>query len=94
MKLPGFVELVPVQRVSKYKVLIFGSLKEYLGPNADCYFDFVAFMQGWLIFPMIVGLITVFINSIYEYTAENSPIEFLYALLVMVWSILFITKWE
>lgn len=63
MKRPGFVELVPVQKVSKFKVLIFGSLKDYLGGNIDCYFDFVSFMQLWLVFPMIIGLFTIAINS-------------------------------
>lgn len=62
MKRPGFVELVPVSRVSKYKFLIFGSLKNYLGPNIDCYFDFVSFLQIWLVFPMIIGLLTAAVN--------------------------------
>lgn len=94
MKRPGFVELVPIQRVSKFKFMIFGSLKNYLGPNIDCYFDFVSFMQVWLVFPMIIGILTFAINNYYQYTVQNSPVDFFYALFVMVWSILFITKWE
>lgn len=69
MKHSGFEELVPIQKVSKYKPLIFGSLKEYLGPNIDCYFDFVTELQKWLVFPMVIGLLTVAINYYFEYTA-------------------------
>ena len=63
MKHPGFEELVPIQKVSQHRPLILHSLKDYLGPNLDCYFDFVSFMQKWLWFPLVVGLITVGINS-------------------------------
>ena len=94
MKHPGFVELLPIQKVSEYRVLIFGSLKDYLGPNIDCYFDFVTFFQKWLWFPLLVGLLTALVNYSLEYTVDNSPVDFLYAWAVMVWSILFITRWE
>lgn len=65
-----------------------------MGPNIDCYFDFVAFLQKWLVFPMIVGLLVVGFNAYYDYTADNSPFDFIYALVIMLWSILFITRWE
>lgn len=70
------------------------SLKQYVGPNTECYFDFVAFLQKWLIFPMIVGLLAIAFNNYYDYTADNSPFDFIYALTIMIWSILFITRWE
>lgn len=41
MKHPGFEELIPIQKVSQHKPFIMGSLKDYMGPNIDCYFDFV-----------------------------------------------------
>lgn len=50
-------------------------------------------MQTWLIFPAIVGIATVIFNYFGEYTADDSPGDFLYGLIVMVWSIVFITKW-
>lgn len=94
MKHPGFVELVPIQKVSQHRSFIAGSIKDYVGPNIDCYFDFVEFMQGWLVFPMMVGLLTVGLNSYFDYSADNSPVDFIYALVIMLWSILFITRWE
>lgn len=94
MKHPGFEELLPIHKSSQYSPFIFTSLKDYLGPNIECYFDFVNFFQKWLIFPLIFGIITVAINSYYSYTAENSPVDFLYAWAVMIWSVLFITRWE
>jgi hypothetical protein len=51
-------------------------------------------MQRWLVFPMVVGIISFGLNYHYDYTADNSPFDFIYALLLMVWSILFITRWE
>jgi hypothetical protein len=51
-------------------------------------------MQKWLIFPMIVGLLTIGLNYFYDYDADNSPFDFIYALVIMLWSILFITRWE
>jgi hypothetical protein len=50
-------------------------------------------MQKWLIFPVIIGLMTTFFNIAFEYTADDSPGDFVYALFIMVWSIFFITKW-
>jgi len=51
-------------------------------------------MQWWLIFPMIIGLLTVGINYYFDYTADNSPVDFIYAFTVLIWSIVFITSWE
>jgi hypothetical protein len=96
IKHPGFIEFIPIQRVSEHRVLILNnnSLKESLGPNIDCYFSFVSFMQRWLIFPMAIGLISTVLNGYYGYSADNSPFDFIYALFIMIWSILFITRWE
>jgi hypothetical protein len=91
---PGFLELVPIHKVTAKRPLIFGSVKDYSGPNAEIYFDFVTFMQKWLIFPMIIGLLTVAINIYFSFTVDNSPVDFIYAIMIMVWSIFFITKWE
>jgi hypothetical protein len=69
-------------------------MREYLGANLQSYFDFVAFMQRWLIFPTIVGIITTICNIVFKFTAEDSPADFLYAFMIMVWSIVFVTQWE
>ena len=90
----GFLELVPIQKVSHYRPIIFDDVQQGVGPNTQCYFDFVSFLQKWLLFPMIIGLITVFFNMSYEYTADDSPADFFYALFIMLWSIFFITQWE
>lgn len=95
MKHCGFVKLVPIQRVSKQKTVILSnkSLKDFVGPNIDCYFSFVTFLQKWLVFPMIIGLTTTALNIHFDYSADNSPFDFIYALFIMLWSILFITRW-
>lgn len=94
MKHAGFIELVPVQKVSEHSHFIVGSLYDNVGPNVDCYFEFVSFLQKWLVFPMIVGLLAIALNSAFGYTVDNSPFDFIYALIIMLWSILFITRWE
>jgi hypothetical protein len=94
MRHAGFKELVAVHKDTKYGSLIFGSIREYVGTNSQTYFDFVSFLQSWLLFPAAVGLLTVFFNIFFQFTAEDSPGDFLYALLIMVWSVVFITKWE
>lgn len=81
-------------KVSQYRPFIFGSIKEAVGPNIQCYFDFLNFLQKWLLFPMIIGLVTAGFNLFYEFTAEDSPADFIYAFFIMIWSIFFITKWE
>ena len=50
-------------------------------------------MQKWLIFPAIIGLVTFLFNYMYEFTADDCAGDFVYSLLVMVWSIYFITSW-
>lgn len=93
MKHAGFIELVPIHKPSKHGPIIPGSIRNYVGANSQSYFDFVSFLQTWLIFPAIVGLATVLFNIFGNYTADDSPGDFLYALVVMIWSIVFITKW-
>lgn len=65
MKHPGFIELVPIQKISQHPYLILNSLRSYVGPNTECYFDFVSFLQTWLVFPMIVGLLAIILNYLY-----------------------------
>lgn len=93
MKHAGFIELVPIHKSSKHGPIIPESIRSYVGANSETYFDFVAFMQSWLIFPAIIGLATVLFNLLGDYTADDSPGDFLYGLMVMVWSIVFISKW-
>jgi len=50
-------------------------------------------MQKWLIFPAVVGIITTLFNNVFEYSADDSPGDFVYSLLIMIWSIYFITSW-
>ena len=65
-----------------------------MGANSQTYFSFVAFLQNWLIFPTIIGILTFLYNVSFEFTAEDSPADFLYAFMIMLWSIIFYTKWE
>lgn len=85
---------MPIHKASCHRPLILESIRDYAGANGQTYFEFVGFMQKWLIFPTIIGLLTVAANSYFEYTADNSPLDFFYALFIMIWSILFITRWE
>lgn len=94
MRHAGFKELVPVHKDSKYGSVIVGNMKEYLGANSQTYFAFVAFLQTWLVFPTVIGLVTFLYNALFEFTAEDSPADFLYAFFIMLWSIIFYTKWE
>lgn len=94
MKHAGFIELVPIHKDHLYGTIIAESIKGYVGSNSQSYFDFIDFLQKWLIIPAVVGLMTIFFNVFAGYTAEDSPGDFLYALIVMIWSIIFITKWE
>ena len=71
-----------------------GNLKEYLGANSQTYFAFVAFLQKWLVFPALVGVLTTIWNYVFHYTAEDSPADFIYAFIIMIWSIIFVTQWE
>lgn len=43
---------------------------------------------------MVVGLATIALNYYLEYTVDNSPFDFFYAWAIMIWSVLFITRWE
>ena len=94
MRHAGFKELVPIHKDSKYGTVIVGNMKEYLGANSQTYFAFVAFMQTWLLFPTIIGIVTFLYNAFFEFTADDSPADFLYAFFIMLWSIIFYTKWE
>jgi len=40
-------------------------MKEYLGANSQTYFAFVAFMQTWLLFPTIIGIVTFLYNAFF-----------------------------
>jgi hypothetical protein len=94
MRHAGFKELVAIHKDSKYGSIILGSLRDYVGANSQTYFDFINFLQRWLVFPAIIGLLTIFFNIFFNYTADDSPGDFLYALVIMIWSIVYITKWE
>ena len=94
MRHAGFKQLIPIHKDSPYGSIMFGNLRDYLSANEQTYFSFVAFLQRWLIFPTIIGLLTVFLNIFFEFTADDSPVDFIYALIIMVWSIVFVTKWE
>lgn len=94
MKHAGFKELVAIHKDSKYGSVIFGSIREYVGANSQTYFDFVSFLQRWLIFPAVVGVLTILFNIFFNYTADDSPGDFLYGLVIMIWSIVYITRWE
>lgn len=94
MNHPGFLELVPIQRVSEVHPFTLGTVKDQVGPNIDTYFRFVHFMQKWLIFPSIIGIITALFNHYYDYFEDTSPLDFIYTLVIMIWSILFVTRWE
>lgn len=69
-------------------------MKEYLGANSQTYFDFVGFLQRWLVFPALIGVVTSLYNYVFQYTAEDSPADFFYAFVIMIWSIIFVTQWE
>ena len=62
MRHAGFIELVPIHKRSKHGNIIPYSIKSYIGANSQTYFDFISFFQTWLIFPTIVGLITILFN--------------------------------
>lgn len=94
MRHAGFKELVPIHKDSKYGRVVVGNIKEYLGANSQTYFAFVTFMQKWLLFPTVIGIITFLYNISFEFTAEDSPADFLYAFIIMVWSIVYFTQWE
>lgn len=64
-----------------------------MGANSQTYFEFVSFLQSWLVFPALVGLGTFIFNIVGDYSADDSPGDFIYALIVMIWSIIFITRW-
>lgn len=93
MKHWNFEEIIPVHKNSRYHPVILDSVKDYVGSNDEIYFEFVGFLQKWLVFPAIIGLITTFFNYFMEYSADDSPGDFVYSLLIMVWSIYFITSW-
>ena len=86
--------MLPIHKNSKYSSIIFESVKDYVGSNDEIYFEFVSFMQKWLVFPAIIGLITTFFNYCFDFSADDSPGDFVYSLLIMIWSIYFITSWE
>lgn len=93
MKNDHFIELLPVHKNSRYSPIILESVKDYIGSNDEIYFEFVSFLQKWLVFPAIIGLLTTMFNYFFEYSADDSPGDFVYSLLIMVWSIYFITSW-
>ncbi len=51
-------------------------------------------MQSGLFYPAILGLLTILINQLYGYTADNSPMDSIYALFVVLWGVFFVSQWE
>jgi hypothetical protein len=90
----GFKELIPIHKDSKYGRIVVGNITEYLGANSQTYFAFIAFLQKWLVIPTIIGIMTFLYNVVFEFTADDSPADFLYAFAIMIWSIVFYTQWE
>lgn len=65
MRHAGFKQLVAVHKDSKYGRIVLGNMKEYLGSNLQSYFDFVGFLQRWLIFPSVIGILTSVLNTVF-----------------------------
>ena len=68
-------------------------IKEYAGSSTEAYFELVRFMQSGLFYPAILGVLTILINQLYGYTADNSPMDSIYALGVVLWGVYFVSKW-
>ena len=62
MRHAGFKQLIPIHKDSKYGRIVLGNMKEYLGANSQSYFDFVGFLQRWLVFPALIGVLTSLYN--------------------------------
>ena len=98
MALQHFDSLIPIHKPHQYVVegwdWYYKPVKEYLGNNVEVYFDFIRFLQRWLVPPTIFGLLTILCNSLYGYTADNSPMDSIYALFVVLWGVFFVSQWE
>jgi len=92
-----FVSLIPIHKPHQYEVVgsewYYKSIKQYLGSNVEVYFDFIKFMQRWLWLPAVVGLLTIFCNQYYNYTADDSPMDSVYALVIVLWGVCFVSQW-
>ena len=75
-------------------------IKDYYGEKMAFYFAWLIHYTGWLIPPMIIGLVFGFgmIGSGYQHGEPpeewfNSPLSFVYGLIMMVWITLFNESW-
>ena len=98
MALSQFDNLIPIHKPHQYIVEGWDwygkSVRDYLGGNVEVYFEFIRFLQRWLVPPAIFGLITIMCNSVYNFTADNSPMDSIYALFVVLWGVFFVSQWE
>lgn len=99
MAVKQFDSLIPVHKPHQYEMVGLSDwyhkpVKEYLGSNVEVYFELIRWMQGWLLWPALAGILTIAYNQWHSYTADDSPMDSLYALFVVLWGVFFISKWE
>lgn len=98
MKLQAFDSLIPIHKTKEYELVGWEwynkPVREYLGGSVEIYFELIRFMQKWLLVPAAFGLLTIAFNNYGGYTADNSPMDSLYALFVVLWGVFFVSHWE
>lgn len=98
MAFKEFDSLIPIHKASHYNIRGLDwykrPIRDLCGSNVQVYFDLIRFMQESLYLPAIIGLITIAVNLHYGYTADDSPMDSIYALIVVLWGVIFVCRWE
>ena len=78
-------------------------IKDYYGEKMGFYFAWLIHYTGWLIPPIVIGLIVGIIMLIRGLVDEdnpdpdtwlNSPVSFIYGITIMIWVTLFNESWK
>ena len=69
-------------------------IKKYFGEHISIYFKFLAYLQKWLLAPVILGLLVYLINLLSNQSVTNSPYESFYSIFIIIWGNLFLVFWE
>ena len=69
-------------------------IKRYFGEPICIYFKFLAYLQKWLLAPVILGLLVYLLNFIFNKSVTSSPYESFYSIFIIIWGNLFLVFWE
>jgi hypothetical protein len=70
------------------------TIKKYFGESTAIYFYFLDFLNKYLLFAGIVGLIVFVLNKIFHENVLTSPYESIFSAFMIFWMAAFTASWE